>query len=155
MHAAGHFYAMPGGGFNVERRRIVSQIIRVILRKETDLTEIVSGLGAVLWAAFSAHADVASYAAVPGIALLPPSALVISLQSILAMGGGLQLVAVFSELHRLRRFCALSAAGTWGAIGALAFLSEPHAQSALPFAVAAACALAFVKMGRPAPRDRA
>lgn len=133
----------------------MSQIIRVILRKETDLTEIVSGLGAILWAAFSAHADVAGYATVPGIALLPPSALVISLQAILAMGGGLQLAAVFSELHRLRRFCALSAAGTWGGIGALAFLSEPHAQSALPFAVAAACALAFVKMGRPAPRDRA
>lgn len=155
MHAAGHLYAMPGGGFRIERRRIVSQIIRVILKKETDLAELVSGLGAVLWAAFSAHADVASYAAVPGIALLPPSALVGSLQAILAMGGGLQLVAVFGELHRMRRFCALSAAGTWGAIGALAFLSEPHAQSALPFVVAAACALAFVKMGRPAPMERA
>lgn len=35
----------------------MSQIIRVILRKETDLTEIVSGLGAVLWAAFAAHAE--------------------------------------------------------------------------------------------------
>ena len=69
--------------------------------------------------------------------------------------GSSGLVAVFSELHRLRRFCALSAAGTWGALGALAFLSEPHAQSALPFAVAATCALAFVKMGRPAPMERA
>jgi len=73
----------------------------------------------------------------------------------LAVGGLLQLVAVFGEFHRLRRFCALSSAGTWGAIGALAILTGPHAQSALPFAIAAACTLAFVKMGRPAPRERA
>ena len=133
----------------------MSQLVRVILRKETDLTELVSGLGAVLWAILSAQPDVAPWAALPGVAHVPASALVLLLQGTLAMGGLLQLVAVFNEFHRLRRFCALSSAGTWGVIGALAFLSGPHAQSALPFAVAAACALAFVKMGQPAPRARA
>lgn len=130
----------------------MSQLVRFVLRKETDLTELVSGLGAILWAAFSARADVVPFSAVPMVGLVPPSALEFVLQAILALGGLLQLLAVFEDLHRLRRSCAICAAATWGVIGALHVAAGPGASVSLLFVLAAAQSLAYVKMGQPARR---
>lgn len=152
MHAVGTPIFLPDGRVLVERRRTLSHLIRFVLRKETDLTELVSGLGAVLWAAFAAREDVLPYLALPGVALVPPSALTILLQLLLALGGLLQLLAVGQELHRLRRFCALCSAASWGALGLLTAATGPHSPSALLFVLAASQSLAYVKMGQPARR---
>lgn len=152
----GSSFALPNGRVQLERRRVMSQFIRILLRKETDLTEIVSGCGAIVWAGISASGDYAFMHVVPVAAVLPADALTILLQLVLALGGALQLLGVALDLPRLRRTCALSSAVTWGVIGALSGLRTGlWAPSGLTFVLAGACSLAYVKIGQPEPRRRA
>jgi hypothetical protein len=149
VSTAGYLIFLPDGSQLVDRRRVVARLVRLILRKETDLTELVSGFGAILWALFSAPADLALFRAVPGVDFVHPTALTV----LLAVGGGLQLLAVFREVHRLRRFCALGSAATWAVIAfLLASVTGQAGQSAMFFVLAGAQSLAYVKMGQPARR---
>jgi len=131
----------------------VARLVRLVLRKETDLTELVSGLGAILWAIFATPADLTLFHGMPGVAYVAPSALTFFLPVQLALGGFLQLLAVLRGIHRLRRFCALGAAATWAVIAALLFsVSGQAGQSTIFLVLAAAQSLAYVKMGQPARR---
>ena len=133
----------------------MAQLVRILLSKQTDLTELVSGLGAVVWAAISARADYLFVHVVPGATALPVEVLTPFLQGLLAMGGLLQLLGVFLDLARLRRACALCSAVTWGAIGVLSgYRTGLWAPSGLTFVLAAASSLAYVKIGQPEPRRR-
>lgn len=133
----------------------MARLIRIVLRKETDLTELVSGLGAILWALFATPADLSLFHGMPGVGYVAPSDLTFFLPAQMALGGALQLLAVFRGMHRLRRFCALGAAATWSVIAVLlASVAEQAGQSALFFVLAAAQSLAYVKMGQPQPVRR-
>lgn len=133
----------------------MAQLVRILLSKETDLTEIVSAIGAIVWAALSSRDDFLFVHVVPGADAFPVAMIEHLLRALLVLGGVLQLLGVFLALPRLRRTCALASAVTWGMIGALAgFRTGLWAPSGLTFVLAAASSLAYVKIGQPEPRKR-
>lgn len=132
----------------------MSQLMRLIIRRETDLSELVSAVAAILWAALASHADMAIFDSFPGVEYLPDQVIENGVQLIFAVGGMIQLVAVLGDVPRARRWCALGAAATWSVVGVCRTIATGHyGPGVVDMALAASQSLAYVKMGKPARQE--
>ncbi len=134
----------------------MSQLIRLLLRRETDLSEIVSALSAILWSALATGADLSIFDVVPAIGALPDPFLEAAVRLLFALGGAVQLLAVLRDMPRLRRQCALAAAATWSVVGLCRAVATGHyGPASVDIVLALAQSLAYVKMGKPPVREEA